>query len=113
MASEWTEDRVETLKDLWQRGYTARQIAEKLGGVTRNAVIGKAHRMGLSSKPSPVKKQTPIQIVSHERSCQWPIGHPGSSEFHFCGENAEQGRPYCTSHCNLAYRRNVNNENAA
>ena len=113
MATEWTEDRVDTLKGLWQRGYTARQIAEKLGGVTRNAVIGKAHRMGLSSRPSPIKRQEPVAPAAHERSCQWPIGHPGSNEFHFCGDSAEQGRPYCTEHCAQAYRRSASNENAA
>ena len=48
---EWTEERVEKLRELWAAGYSSRQIADHLGGITRNAVIGKANRLGLS-KPT-------------------------------------------------------------
>jgi GcrA cell cycle regulator len=51
----WTEERIERLKTMWHDGATASEIAEKLGGVSRNAVIGKAHRLGLEARPSPVK----------------------------------------------------------
>ena len=51
----WTEERIATLTKMWESGATASQIAEELGGVSRNAVIGKAHRLGLKSRPSPVK----------------------------------------------------------
>ena len=52
----WTDERIAQLKAGWEGGMTASQIAEALGeGVTRNAVIGKAHRLGLESRPSPVK----------------------------------------------------------
>jgi GcrA cell cycle regulator len=51
----WTDERIEKLKQLWSNGMTASQIAEELGGVSRNAVIGKAHRLDLQSRPSPVK----------------------------------------------------------
>ena len=52
----WTDERIAQLKAGWEGGMTASQIAEQLGeGVTRNAVIGKAHRLGLESRPSPVK----------------------------------------------------------
>jgi GcrA cell cycle regulator len=51
----WTDERIERLKTLWSQGTTASQIADELGGVSRNAVIGKAHRLGLQSRPSPVK----------------------------------------------------------
>ncbi len=51
----WTEERIATLTKMWEGGSTASQIAEELGGVSRNAVIGKAHRLGLKSRPSPVK----------------------------------------------------------
>ena len=51
MSTEWEEPRMELLKRLWLSGETARTIADKLGmGVTRNAVIGKAHRLGLTGK---------------------------------------------------------------
>ena len=45
---EWTEQRIEVLRKLWGQGQTASQIAAILGGITRNAVIGKAHRLGLT-----------------------------------------------------------------
>lgn len=51
----WTDERIGRLKTMWASGSTASQIAEDLGGVSRNAVIGKAHRLGLESRPSPVK----------------------------------------------------------
>ena len=46
----WTEEKVNKLKDLWGKGQTASQIAEIIGGISRNAVIGKAHRLNLSAK---------------------------------------------------------------
>ena len=46
----WTEDKVNKLKELWGKGNTASQISEIIGGVSRNAVIGKAHRLNLSAK---------------------------------------------------------------
>ena len=51
----WTDERIEKLTKMWEGGATASQIAEDLGGVSRNAVIGKAHRLGLKARPSPVK----------------------------------------------------------
>ena len=58
----WTEEKVEKLKQLWGKGNSASQIAEIIGGVSRNAVIGKAHRLNLSAK---IIKRTPI---SHSRN---------------------------------------------
>nr|HQU70336.1 GcrA family cell cycle regulator [Albidovulum sp.] len=56
----WTDERVETLKKMWADGQSASQIAKELGGVTRNAVIGKVHRLGLSNRvgaaPEPAPK---------------------------------------------------------
>ena len=49
----WTEERVAELKKLWAEGHSASQIAKKLGSVTRNAVIGKVHRLGLSGRATP------------------------------------------------------------
>ncbi len=51
----WTDERIDQLKTMWEKGMTASQIADTLGGVSRNAVIGKAHRLGLQARPSPVK----------------------------------------------------------
>jgi len=53
----WTDERIALLKKMWKDGKSAAEIAKVLAkGVTRNAVIGKAHRMGLSGRPSPIKK---------------------------------------------------------
>ena len=77
----WTDERVETLKKMWGEGQSASQIAKELGGVTRNAVIGKVHRLGLSNraastgaakpepKAKPVKAPAPKAkpVVKEER----------------------------------------------
>ncbi len=55
----WTEDRVEVLKKLWAEGLSASQIANRLGGVTRNAVIGKVHRLGLSGRATTSRAKAP------------------------------------------------------
>ena len=196
----WTEERIERLKAMWAKGATASQIADELGGVSRNAVIGKAHRLGLEQRPSPVKpgeeqkkaapaasapaasrpaasvpkpetvrpsppvtsapshaphqsatpakpatelqyrsigpggfirqgpgeQQAPIPpapprrlvpakpspevadktglLDLNDRICKWPMGHPGEPDFHFCGEPANPGFPYCVQHCGVAYQ---------
>jgi GcrA cell cycle regulator len=61
----WNDDRIEQLKQLWDKGVSASQIAEQLGGgITRNAVIGKAHRLGLKARPSPVKSEPGKKAVA-------------------------------------------------
>ena len=62
----WTDERIEALKTMWEAGKTASQIADELGGVSRNAVIGKAHRLGLQSRPSPVKPNEPAAPAAPE-----------------------------------------------
>ena len=54
---EWSNERIEQLRSLWHDGLSASQIAAHLGGITRNAVIGKAHRLGLTGRPSPIKNR--------------------------------------------------------
>ena len=56
----WTDERVELLKKLWLDGLSASQIAKQLGGVTRNAVIGKVHRLGLSGRAAPSQPARPV-----------------------------------------------------
>ncbi|MDR3498831.1 MAG: GcrA family cell cycle regulator [Parvibaculum sp.] len=55
----WTDERVEMLKKLWGDGLSASQVAKQLGGVTRNAVIGKVHRLGLSGRATPSRPARP------------------------------------------------------
>jgi GcrA cell cycle regulator len=55
----WTDERVEQLRSLWTEGLSASQIARVLGGVTRNAVIGKVHRLGLAGRASPSRSDRP------------------------------------------------------
>lgn len=55
----WTDERVELLKKLWNAGLSASQIAGELGGITRNAVIGKVHRLGLSGRAKTVSSAAP------------------------------------------------------
>jgi GcrA cell cycle regulator len=59
---EWSSERIEQLRSLWHDGLSASQIAAQLGGITRNAVIGKAHRLGLMGRPSPIKNR-PAGVV--------------------------------------------------
>lgn len=71
----WTDERVDQLKKLWSDGFSASQIAAELGGITRNAVIGKVHRLGLSGRaktpaaPAPRAKKAPARqpSASHGR----------------------------------------------
>jgi GcrA cell cycle regulator len=69
----WTDDRVEILSKLWAEGLSASQIATRLGGVTRNAVIGKVHRLGLSGRATPSRANRPKQRRTREPS------HPSKS----------------------------------
>ena len=121
---EWTEERINRLRQLWNEGKSASQIADILGGATRNAVIGKAHRLGLAKRPSPIKRDPnkppkprvkkvkpapkPVDGVTilelTEQMCRWPIGHPGDEDFRFCGARVMSGFTYCAEHCSLAYQ---------
>lgn len=115
----WTEERVAKLRELWAQGKTASEIGHALGGVSRNAVIGKVHRLKLSGRPSPIKHRplehtpTPSTVTGGgsatilalgDRSCKWPVGDPLSVDFHFCGQSASAGIPYCAEHAQLAYQ---------
>jgi len=141
----WTEERVAELMRLWEAGRSASEIGRLLG-VSKNSVVGKAHRMKLKARPSPIKRgstpqvrrvamapmpkpvvrvepvakqvqeriaapapvQRPARAVHRSAgkggpSCLWPIGDPGDQDFHFCGEPAVAGKPYCDEHCARAY----------
>jgi len=166
----WTDERVELLKKLWMDGLSASQIAGELGGgVTRNAVIGKVHRLKLSARakpassaprPRPASRPSARRVSSgsgsgsvamkrrsmgsapmigatalkqseefaeeleverqveelfvppeerltllqlNEQTCKWPIGDPMNADFYFCGQDSEEGKPYCQFHSRRAY----------
>jgi GcrA cell cycle regulator len=63
----WTDERVETLKRMWGEGQSASQIAKELGGVTRNAVIGKVHRLGLSNRVGSKDDEDEVTPVAASR----------------------------------------------
>ena len=111
----WTEDKVAMLQQLWGSGKTASEIAEMLGGMSRNAVIGKAHRLGLSGRPSPIKKRRKAEqreptpggatiLNLTERMCRWPLGDPKEPGFRFCGKSSLSNLPYCAEHAAVAYQ---------
>lgn len=130
----WTDERVALLKKMWGEGKTAAEIAKELGGVTRNAVIGKAHRLKLSNRLSPIQqnnkkpvakaveeKQPPKRAANDmtaadmnikgvalgelkDKMCRWPIGDPKDDDFRFCGFSSVAGLPYCGEHAKVAYQ---------
>tara|TARA_B100001769_G_C21948611_1_gene510796 strand:+ start:356 stop:826 length:471 start_codon:yes stop_codon:yes gene_type:complete len=137
----WDENNVTRLRDLWDQGLPTAQIG-KLLGFTKNAVVGKAHRIGLERRPSPIRRtavkpdrkkaRSPVMpklnfenkqdevskgndssnfqpVVKNlfnssvKRGCEWPKGHPDENDFHFCGKERFEDKPYCLDHCAIAY----------
>ena len=66
----WTDERVKKLKELWGKGNTASQIAEIIGGISRNAVIGKAHRLNLSAKINDIGKRNKLTTKKNNETFQ-------------------------------------------
>lgn len=69
----WTDERVEILKEMWADGSSASEIAKKLGGVTRNAVIGKVHRLGLSNRSSASETAPAVPAPESESPAEVPV----------------------------------------
>ena len=137
----WDENNVSKLRELWDQGLPTAQIG-KLLGFTKNAVVGKAHRIGLERRPSPIRRtavkpdrkkaRSPVMpklnfeakleeqsenrdntvfqpVVKNlfntnvKRGCEWPMGHPDETDFHFCNKDRFEDKPYCLEHCTVAY----------
>jgi len=115
---DWNQEMITELTRLWGLGLSTSEIGKRLG-ISKNAVVGKAHRLHLASRPSPIRRPpgerrvappprprrvlpTPVVQLSNNACC-WPIGHPGESGFHFCGERSVVGKPYCLEHLSVAY----------
>ena len=89
----------ETKPDWWITQEIGRRI-----GVTKNAVIGKVHRIGLTPRVITQKPPPRRNVFDFTGpACMWPIGHPGEDDFHFCGEHPMAGKPYCRHHVEVAY----------
>jgi len=112
---EWTPERITMLMALWEEGLTASVIGERLG-TTKNAVVGKVHRLGLPKRvtsnraaSTPLRKKPASGIIKLDKlssgMCCWPEGDPGTDAFRFCGGPAVPEKPYCEEHCRRAYVR--------
>ncbi len=136
---DWSPERIAELTRLWNEGLATSEIGKRLG-ISKNAVVGKAHRLHLSARPSPIRRvimrsamprpprplaepralpssgahgtprpahqAQPERVVElSNQTCKWPIGHPNEAGFHFCGERAIVGKPYCQAHTAIAYVR--------
>ena len=114
----WTTERVLELRKLWATGASTAEIGRRLG-VSKNAVVGKAHRSGLAPRPSPIRRlpasppPRPVRLAPLGKAvCNWPFGDPQDNDFHFCEAEAEPGKPYCAEHCNRAYTRPTRGDEA-
>ncbi len=127
----WNDEKINRLKRLWQEGLTTGEIGKRLG-VSKNAVVGKAHRLELKGRPSPIKRPTraaaetttkkapEVRVFTltdlSSQTCRWPIGDPKHEDFRFCGKPVIAGKPYCGEHCATAYvgsSKSSRNEDAA
>jgi GcrA cell cycle regulator len=119
--SEWTKEDEDRLIEMAGRKMSAGKIGKEMGR-SRNSVIGKMDRMGLKRHPhaprrsrkraSPVREKPslaearPTRLVHPTEvgeGCLFPYGHPGERDFGMCGRVRERHKPYCTSHCAIAY----------
>jgi GcrA cell cycle regulator len=119
----WTADRVELLKTLWLDGLSASQIARAMGGATRNSILKKVQRLGLSGRAVGAKASVyavPMTLLLEPEAgsmpavatvftlgahmCKWPIGDPALDNYTFCGRRAMEGEPYCEDHAAIAYQ---------
>ena len=132
--SFWTVERVEQITRFWNEGKSASEIADLMGEVSRSAVIGKAHRLGLSARPDPIKYQQVYARIRHGKreiitenraaiiafevarvvASEQPLGTNtertcewpfGTGPYTYCGAKRVPGRPYCGEHCAKAYKK--------
>ena len=102
----WTQEKIEQLRRHWRDGMSITDIGRKLA-MSRNAVVGKAHRLGLAARASPIlRRPEAVAAAAPPRPgphCKWPIGDPRTDRFGFCSKESLPGRPYCADHCAQAY----------
>ena len=123
--SVWDQDKLDQLRHFWLEGLPITKIGLELN-VSRNAIAGKAHRLGLPKRNSPIsksgeprknqskniiqenQKELPLKLLLRDvewsrNACCWPLGDPKLPGFKFCGVSIIPGRPYCDDHSILAY----------
>ena len=89
----WTEEKVAKLKELWSKGHTASQIAEALGDTTRNAVIGKAHRLNLEARAPSKQSSQPTSVNRPVRRGSAPISRKAKFQSILLDKNFEPENP--------------------
>ena len=100
---DWTSDLIKRLRRDWKTGRSTAEIGRRLG-VSKNAVIGKADRLGLPARPSPIRPKGSGKYPHSERkprrvvSCCWPIGELLTPGFRLCDAPSVPGTPYCEAH---------------
>lgn len=139
---EWPTERVEQLQVLWAEGISTAEIGRRMN-LSKNAVVGKAHRLGLPSRPSPIKRSgdplsvapkpmrraptlpalkcvapvkmpdVPVGYAMRSQQCCWPFGDPKTPAFHYCDAPGVPGKPYCPAHAAIAYVRVPDRQAAA
>ena len=116
MTQEWTPERTAALITLWDEGICASEIGRRMG-ITKNSAIGKVFRLQLPRRRPTPPAQSDGENVSRLEwlgtgMCSWPLGETNEVGFHFCGAAVVRGKPYCPTHCNLAYLPTVKNRRA-
>jgi GcrA cell cycle regulator len=106
-SNDWTPERIAALIALWNEDLSTSEIGRRLG-ITKNAVIGKVHRLGLPKRRlSPKAEVEELDVIRLDMlssdMCSWPVGNPSDQGFHFCGAKTVLGKPYCAKHCSVAY----------
>ena len=89
----WTKEREEKLKELWSKGHTASQIANLIGETTRNAVIGKAHRLNLEARAATKKSKPPANIENNNQTKPQKVGRKAKFQALLLDKNFEQENP--------------------
>jgi len=103
---KWPAYASDLLRHYWNvEGLSAGKCAAKLG-ISRNAAIGRAHRMGLDKRASPIiRRGRVLRMPMPRRGCEYGLGDPKEPAFEFCGKPRQRGSSYCAAHHKLCYRR--------
>lgn len=111
---EWTDERVQLVTSYWAAGCSAAEIAEKLGDVSRSAVMGKVSRLGLPKRETILRQRVPISVAeiafkgipfveTTDSTCMYPEGDGGSMLF--CGQPRQDESSYCQAHHALCHQK--------